>query len=163
MSASLWGSVQCPTPAKASPLRILLHLLHIQVLRPICIYVGSQNRVIGTAPLFAPGSACLLTVALTCSLLQSTTALYYRRAVSSRYTLSDETYLMLTAGQHTCWNSGKCVQHHPVRQRYCLSRVCVRSPTEGRLLQRCRQWAAAEHKQCALQQSNRHCLAEGHR
>ncbi len=112
-------------PQKALPLRFLLRLLHVQVSRYTCIYAGSQNRVIGTAPLFAPGSACLLTAAATLSLLHSTSALYYRRAVSSRYNLSDETCLMLNAGQHTCWNSGKCVQHHPVWHRYCLSRVCV--------------------------------------
>ena len=105
--------------------RILLHLLHVQLLRHTCVHAGSQNRVIGTAPVFAPGSACLLTVALTFFLLHSTTALYQRRAVSSRYNLLDEACLMLHAGQHTCWNSGKCVQHHPVWHRYCLPRVCV--------------------------------------
>ena len=69
---------------KTLPLRFLLRLLHVQVSRYTCIYAGSQNRVIDTAPLFAPGSACHLTAAATLSLLQSTPALHCRCAVSSR-------------------------------------------------------------------------------
>ncbi len=104
-----------PSPAGSTVSQIFAassKVLHVQVLRDVCIYIGSQNRVIDTALLFVPGSACLLTVSLLFSMLHSTTALRCRCAVSSRFKSSNETCVMLIAGQHTCWNSGKCVQHH---------------------------------------------------
>ncbi len=67
--ASMWGSVQCPSPAGSTISQIVAassKVVHVQVLRDICIYIGSQNRVIDTALLFAPGSACLLTFLLPC-------------------------------------------------------------------------------------------------